>query len=149
IRERPRSKIILATAILAVFSYHTKGQVREVVSWLSEESAKSVIAAYLKEVHKNDPGLRIYCDDGQARFLSGLPPDKFLTSYNLPADPTALLRRFGEAGVKYVVCLNWEVSTLTKLFPEVREGKGNDVFHPVARARSKRSGLELWVYRFR
>jgi hypothetical protein len=60
-----------------------------------------------------------------------------------------LLKRFDEAGVKYVVCPNWEFSTLTKLFPEVREGKGNDAFHPVAPARSKRSDLELWVYRFR
>lgn len=148
ITER-RSKIILATAILAVFAFHTKDQVREVVACLSEESAKSVVAAYLKEIHKNDPGLSIYCDDGQTRFLSGLPSDRFLNAYNLPTDSAALLKLFDEAGVKYVVCPNWEVSTLTKLFPEVREGKGSDVFHPVAQARSKRSGLELWVYRFR
>jgi 4-amino-4-deoxy-L-arabinose transferase-like glycosyltransferase len=148
ITER-RSKIILATAILAVFAYHTRDQVREAVSCVSEESAKTVVAAYLKEVHKNDPGLRIYCDDGQARFLSGVPPDRFLSSYNLPADPNALLKRFDDAGVKYVVCANWEASNLTKLFPEVREGKGDDIFHPVAHARSKRSALEVWVYRFR
>ncbi|MGH9754779.1 MAG: hypothetical protein ACREA2_18535 [Blastocatellia bacterium] len=144
-----RPKIILTTAISAVFAVHTIGQIREVVSCVSEESVKSVIVDYLKEVHKNDPGLRIYCDEGHTQFLSGIPRDRFLTSHNLPADSEALLKRFDEAGVKYVVCANWEFSTLTKLFPEVREGKGNDIFHPVAHARSKRSKLEIWVYRFR
>jgi hypothetical protein len=144
-----RSKIILAVAILAVFAYHTKDQVREVVSCMSEESAKTDVATYLKEVHKNEPGLRIYCDDGNTRFLSGLPPDRFLSAYNLPADPGALLKRFNENGVKYVVCTNWETSTLTRFFPGLREGKGSDVFHPVSHARSKRSGMEVWVYQFR
>jgi hypothetical protein len=148
IAER-RSKTFMAVAILAVFAFHTKGQVREVVYCMSEESARSVVATYLREIYKNDPGLRIYCDDGEARFLSGVPSDRFLTSYNLPADPDALLKRFDEAGVKYALCPNWEASTLTRFFPELREGKGGDFFHPVAHARSKRSGLELWVYRFR
>ncbi|HMB28354.1 MAG TPA: phospholipid carrier-dependent glycosyltransferase [Blastocatellia bacterium] len=148
ITER-RSKIILAAAILAVFAYHTKDQVREVASSVSEESAKTVVAAYLKEAHKNDPGLRIYCDEGNTRALTGLRYDRFLTAYNLPADPGALLKRFDEAGVKYVVCTNWETSTLTRFFPELREGKGDDVFRPVSHARSKHSGMEVWVYRFR
>jgi hypothetical protein len=148
ITER-RSKIILATAILAVSIFHTRDQVKEVVSCLSEDSARSVVAAYLKEAQKNDPGFRIYCDDGQVRFLSGVGFDRFVTAHNLPADPAALLKRFDEAGVKYVVCANWEVSILTTLFPGVREGKGAEVFQPVAHERSKRSGLEIWVYRFR
>src|SRR5215475_11596430 len=148
ITER-RSKIILAVAILAVFAYHTKDQIREVVYCMSEESAKTVVAAYLKDVHKNEPGLRIYCDEVNTRFLSGLPSDRFLSAYNLPADPDALLKRFDEAGVKYVVCTNWETSTLTRFFPELRDGKGDDVFRPVSHARSKRSGLVVWVYRFR
>src|SRR4030095_14479688 len=58
ITER-RSKIIPAAAILARFAYDTQSTVREVVSCLSEESARTYVAAYLKEVHKNDPGLRI------------------------------------------------------------------------------------------
>ncbi|HKQ75346.1 MAG TPA: hypothetical protein VJ810_16725 [Blastocatellia bacterium] len=144
-----RLKIILATATLAIFAYHAKGQVREVVYCVSEESAKTVIAAYLKDVYRNDPGLRIYCEEGNVRSLTGMPSDRFLTSYNLPADPAGLLKRFDEAGVKYVVCTNWETSTLTRLFPEVRNGTGNDVFHPVTKVPSKYSGLELWVYRFR
>jgi hypothetical protein len=143
------SKIILATAILAVFAFHTRDQVREVVYCVSEESAKTVVAAYLKEIHRNDPDLRIYCDEGNTRSLTGLPPDRFLTAYNLPSDPDALLKRFDEAGVKYVVCNNWETNTLTRLFPEVREGKGNDVFRPVTEAASKYSGQRFWVYRFR
>src|SRR5262249_27552527 len=127
-KDRSRLKIILATAILAVFAYHTKGQVREVVSCVAEESAKTIIAAYLKDVYRNDPGLRIYCDEGNVRSLSGIPSERFLTAYQLPDDPAALLKRFDDAGVKYVVCAHWETTTLTKLFPEIRKGKDTDVF---------------------
>src|SRR5262249_32635447 len=114
-----------------------------------EESMRTRVAAYLKERRQNDPGLRVYCDDLNLRSLTGFPPDKFLTAHSLPSDPLALLKQFDETGVRYVVCSNWEVSTLTKLFPELREGKGDDVFHPVSQVSSKGSGWKLWVYRFR
>jgi hypothetical protein len=147
--SKRRSKVIMAAAVLAVFAYHTKDQVSETVSCVIEESMRIGVADYLREAHKNDPSLRIYCDDGNVRFLSGIPHDKFLTASNLPSDPAALLKRFDEAGVKYVVCTNWEVSTVTKLFPELRKGQSDDIFQPVTQARSKHSGMEFWVYRFR
>src|SRR5262245_17710443 len=148
-KDSSRLKIILATAILAVFAYHTKDQVNEVRSCVAEESAKTVIADFLQEIRRNDPAFRIYCDEGNVRSLSGIPAERFLSAYQLPDDPAALLQRFDEAGVKYVVCTNWETSTLTRFFPELREGKGGDVFRPVLHARSKRSGMEVWIYRFR
>jgi hypothetical protein len=147
--ERPRLKFVLAAALSIIFVLQTKGQVSEVASVVSEETARTGIAAYLKEVHRDDPGSRIYCEDGNVRFLTGIPAERFLTSYRLPADTTALLKHFDQAGVKYVVCNTWEVSQLVKLFPEVGKGKGNDVFHPVMRAGAKYSKLEFWVYRYR
>ena len=148
-RDSSRLKIILATAILAVFAYHTKDQVSEVRSCVAEESAKTVIADFLQDSRRNDPAFRIYCDEGNVRYLSGIPAERFLTAYQLPEDPAALIKRFDEAGVKYVVCTNWETSTLTRLFPEIRKGESTDVFHPITHAASKYSGLELWVYGFR
>ncbi len=144
-----RMKVILATLTLAIFAFHLRGQVREVVSCVSEETAKTGIAAYLKEARSSDTGLRIYCDEGNVRSLSALPSETFMTAYQLPDDPAALLKRFDDAGVKYVVCTNWETSVLTKLFPDLRKGTGADVFRPVKHVASKYSGLELWVYKFR
>jgi hypothetical protein len=147
--SKRRSKIIMAAVALVVFAYHTKDQVAETVSCLADESARMDIAAYLKDARKNDPSLRIYCDDGNVRFLSELPHDRFLTASSLHSDPDAMLRKFDEAGVKYVVSTSWETSVVTKLFPKLSKGEGDDVFHPVTHARSKHSGLEFWVYRFR
>jgi dolichyl-phosphate-mannose-protein mannosyltransferase len=147
--SKRRSKVIMAAVVVAVFAYHTKDQTAETVSCVIEESMRIDIGAYLKDARKNDPDFRIYCDDGNVRFLSGLPYDKFLTASSLPSDPDAMLRKFDEAGVKYVVCTNWETSIVTKLFPKLRQGEGDDVFRPVTNARSKYSGLEFWVYRFR
>jgi hypothetical protein len=148
-KERPRLKVVLAATLSIILVLQTKDQVSEVASVVSEETARAGIAAYLKEVHGDDPGSRIYCEDGNVRFLTGLPAERFLTSYQLPADSAALLKRFDEAEVKYVVSNTWEVSQLVKLFPEVGKGKGNDVFHPVMRAGAKYSKLEFWVYRYR
>jgi hypothetical protein len=147
--ERPRLKLIIAAALAIIFVLQMKGQVSESASVVSEETARAGIANYLKGVHRDDPSSRIYCEDGNVRFLTGIPAERFLTSYQLPADTTALLKRFDDAGVKYVVCNTWEVSQLVKLFPEVGNGKGNDIFHPVMRAGSKYSKLEFWVYRYR
>jgi hypothetical protein len=147
--SKRRSKIIVATVSLAIFAFHTKDQIREMLYCASEETAKSVIAAYIKEVYKNDPSLRIYCEDGGVRFLTGLPRDKFVTSYNLPADREAFLKRFDENGVKYAVCSNWDASITTTLFPGLREGKGGDAFQEVVYSPSKRSSLKLWIYRVR
>jgi hypothetical protein len=149
INERPRLKSILAAALSIILVLQMKGQISESASVVSEETARTGIAAFLKGIHRDDPDSRIYCEDGNVRFLTGIPADRFLTAYQLPADIATLLKRFDEAGVKYVVCNTWEVSQLVKLFPEVGNGKGNDIFHPVMRAGAKYSKLEFWVYRYR
>jgi hypothetical protein len=148
-QERPRLKFTLAAALSVICVLQTKSQISEAASVISEETARAGIADYLKGAHRDDPGARIYCEDGNVRFLTGIPAERFLTAYQLPADTTALLKRFDEAGVKYVVCNTWEVSQLIKLFPELGKGKGNDVFHLVMRAGAKYSKLEFWVYRYR
>jgi hypothetical protein len=147
--EKPRLKLIIAAALAIIFVLQMKGQVSESASVVSEETARAGIANYLKGVHRDDPSSRIYCEDGNVRFLTGIPAERFLTSYQLPADTTVLLKHFDDAGVKYVVCNTWEVSQLVKLFPEVGNGKGNDIFHPVMRAGARYSKLEFWVYRYR
>jgi Dolichyl-phosphate-mannose-protein mannosyltransferase len=148
-RERPRLKFMMASALAIIFLLQMKGQISEMASVVGEETARIAIAGYLKRVHQDDPGSRIYCEDGNVRFHTGIPADMFLTAYQLPADSSALLKRFDEAGVKYVVANTWEVSQLVKLFPDVNKGKDNEIFHPVMRAGTNYSKLEFWVYRYR
>jgi dolichyl-phosphate-mannose-protein mannosyltransferase len=148
-RERPRLKVILVAALSLICLLQLRKQGYETASVVSEETARTAIADYLKAIHHDDPALRIYCEDGNVRFLTGLSKHQFLTAYQLPYDATSLLKGFDEAGVKYVVCNNFEVSQLIKLFPEVSNGKGNDIFHPVLRAGAKYSRLVFWVYRYR
>ncbi len=147
--ERPQYIKALSVAVLSVFILQTGYQIKEVVNGVSEESARKEIAGYLSQIHQSNPHIRIYCEDGIVQFLSGIPSEKFLNSSGLPADSTALLNRFSEDGVEYVVCTSWEISTLTKLLPELKDGTGNDIFQPVMHAGSKHSQLDLWVYRLR
>jgi hypothetical protein len=147
-RERVRLKIVLAAAISLIFIFQFRDQLSEVASCVSEERARAGIADYLR-AHLDDPRRRIYCEDGNVRFLTGIPKGNFLTAYQLPSDTNALLKSFDAAGVKYVVCNNWEVSKLIKLFPELSNGKGNKIFHPVTHAGARFSRLKFWVYRYR
>lgn len=149
ILKRPRLKLILAAAFTLILVLQMKNQVSEAASVGRDENTRMSIAEYLKAIPDDDPGLRIYCEDGNVRFLSGFSRDRFVTSYRLPDEAAALLKSFDEAGVRYVVSNNFEVSQLIKLFPEVGNGKGNDIFHPVMRAGSRYSRLVFWVYRYR
>lgn len=149
LKEKPRWRYLLAPAILFIFILQANDQLKEVAGCLSEESAMSSIAGYLKDIHRNDPDLRIYCEVGGTRILSGIPSERFRNSFNLPTGSAAFLNQLREDGVEYVVCTNHEISTLTKLFPDLAQGRGNDVFQLVMHAGSKNPKLDLWVYRFR
>ncbi|MGH9931445.1 MAG: hypothetical protein ACREA9_19735, partial [Pyrinomonadaceae bacterium] len=135
--------------LLLIFTLHAIFQVKEVVNGISEESTRKEIAGYINSVHRSNPDVRIICEDGGVRMLSGVPAEKFLISSNLPAGHASFMNRLKQDRVEYLVTTDWEVSTPTKLFPELKEGTGNDIFQPVMRAESKYSSLKLWVYRIR
>jgi hypothetical protein len=147
-RERPRRMLLLAAAVLGAFIWQARTQVAEVANCVSDESARAVIAVYLRDVHRQRPDLRIVCDEGSLRFRSGLPPERFINPAGLPADAGEFLNRLRADGAGYVVCNNWEVSTLTRLFPGLGKGLGGGPFRLVSQAASPPSGLNFWVYRF-
>jgi hypothetical protein len=147
-RERPGRMLLLGVTTLAAFLWQARTQVAEVANCVSDESARITIAEQLKDLHHHQPDLRIVCEDGNVRFLSGLPPAKFINPSGLPANRDELLSRLRADGAGYVVCANWEASTLTRLFPELREGAGGDSFRLVSHADSPPSGLKFWVYWF-
>lgn len=142
-----RQKRLLAAAVICVFFVQTYLQAIEVAGVISEEAAQHSIADYLKDVSQTNPTVRVFCEDGSVRFLSGIPWNQFLNSTNVTADSATFLNQLRQSGVAYVVCTNWEFSTLTKLYPDLRQGRGNANFQPMTHATATRSKLDLWVYR--
>jgi hypothetical protein len=147
-RGRPRRAPLVAGALLAAFAWQARTQVAEVTNCVSDESARVVVAGHLREAYRQHPDRRIVCEDGNVRFLSGLPPERFISPAGLPAEAGEVLHRLRAEGVTHVVCTNWEASTLTRLFPELSRGAGGETFRLVNQVASPPSGLKFWVYRF-
>jgi hypothetical protein len=149
IAERPQYKKALSVALLVIFTLQAIFQAGEVASVISDEFSRKEIAAYISDVHRSAPHVRIFCEDGSVRILSGFPSEKFLDSSDLPTDRAAFVNRLRQDRVEYLITTSSEVSTLTRLFPELKQGTGNDIFQPVMRAESKYSSLKIWVYQIR
>lgn len=151
-RQRPLWKPVLSVAIIAVFAWHTIPQIREIRGCLDEENTRQEIADYLKSIHRSNPEVSFFCEDGSLRYLSGIPMKSFKDSFTVPADSNDASKfpdYLREAKVEYFICTRWEYSTPVKLFPELGKGKGNGVFQLVMQSSAGHSGLEVWVYRLK
>jgi len=147
---RPRWKPMLSSVIFSIFMLQMLIQGLEVAACLNEEGAKKSIAVSLRQIHERDPQARIWCEEAVVRYLSGIPAGSFVNASGWPQeadDAAPFLNRLGQEGVGYVVCASREVSLLTKLFPELRQGSGAGFFQPIARAGSSFPRRDFWIYR--
>ena len=81
--------------------------------------------------------------------MSGIPEQKFLTSSDAPRDRESFLNFLKEKKVEYLVFVNKGDSTPAKLFPELQDGTGNELFQPVLHAHARFLRMEIWLYRLR
>ncbi len=146
-RRKPHLKRRLLTTIVVVCALNAGVQFVSAVGFLNQYSAQRAIADYLRDHFRTDANSRIFCDEGKVLALSGIPPEKFLTSSDAPRDRESFLTFLKERNVEYLVFINKNDSTATQLFPELIDGEGNDVFQPLVHARARFLPTEIWVYR--
>lgn len=143
-----KAAMIQAVMIVA-FLHLGMAQMEEAAGCVSDESARMEIASLLKEARQNDPDLRLYCEDGNVRFLSGIEPERFVRISQRHTEREELLKELRDGRVRYVISTSWERTALTRLFPGLREGSEEGAFEPIASARSRSTSLVFWVYRIR
>ncbi len=136
-----RLRVRLAAVVLAVFFLQMSAQVVETLATARNENSKTEIGLYLRKLHLQHPDRRFLCDDVAVRYASGIPWEKFVHQWGFPSDPAAWEARLRSEKVGYLTCGGKEVSAAAKLFPELREGKGNRLFRPVKGFKRK-----VWVY---
>ena len=90
---------------------------------MTVKSDPNVLAAeFLEDQHAADKTVKIYCDDGAIRVLSGIPLEEFRNQYNSPVDEKAFIQSLRDNQVRYLVYKDVPGSPLQKFIRELRSG---------------------------
>jgi hypothetical protein len=93
------------------------------VTRMTVKSDPNVLAAeFLEDQHKADKTVKIYCDDGAIRVLSGIPLEEFRNQYNSPADEKAFIQSLRDNQVQFLVYKDLPGSPLRRIIRELRSG---------------------------
>jgi hypothetical protein len=119
------------------------------VGMVSQYRAQRAAADYLRTHYQFALGGLIFSDEGNVTVLSGIAPEKFLTSSEAPKDREGFLAFLSEKNVEYLVFEKKAGSTPAKLFPELEHGNGVGLFEPVMNGRTEYLRTNIWLYRVR
>jgi Gpi18-like mannosyltransferase len=115
------------------------------VGLLNQISAQRAVADYLHAHIQPTSNTHIFCDDGTVQALSGISPEKFLTSFDAPRDVEGFLAYLKEKNVEYLVFVSNQDSTPKRLFPDLAYGVRP--FEPVMNSHTEFLYTSLWLYR--
>jgi Dolichyl-phosphate-mannose-protein mannosyltransferase len=148
-KRHPQLARRLLISVVAILAFDASVQLVGSVGLLNQISAQRAVADYLHAHFQTDSNARIFCDEGTVQALSGIPPEKFLTSTDAPRDREAFLNYLKEKNVEYLVFVSNQDSTPVRLFPELKNGEGNELIQPVLHIRARFLRTDIWLYRLR
>lgn len=139
----------LLTAIVVICVFEATVQAVGSVGFINKQNTHGKVGEYLRVHFQATTGAHIFSDDGTVVALSGLPGQVFLSSTDAPLDREHFIAFLTAKHVDYLVWVEKQDSTVTKLFPELRNGAGNELFQPEMHATARFLRADLWVYRVR
>jgi hypothetical protein len=147
-KNHPKSARRVLIAVISICLFDASVQFAGAVGTLNQISAQGAVADYLHTHFRLTSDARIFCDEGTVQVMSGIPPERFVSSSDAPRDRESFLNYLKEKNVEYLVFIDKEDSTLARLFPELENGTGNELIQPVLHARARFLRTDTWVYRF-
>src|ERR1051325_14754 len=111
---------IYATALLFAIQFCV--QLVDVTRMTVKSDPNVLAAEFLEDQHKSDKTVKIYCDDGAIRVLSGIPLEEFRNQYNSPADEKAFIQSLRDNQVRFLVYKDLPGSPLRRIIRELRLG---------------------------
>lgn len=137
----------LLVLVIALCVFDASVQLVGSVGLLNQISAQRAVADYLHAHFQPESNARIFCDEGTVQALSGIPAEKFLTSFDAPRDREGFLAYLKEKNVEYLVFVVNQDSTPVRLFPDGEYGDRIDSFEPVMNSHTEFLRTSIWVYR--
>ena len=147
-RDRPKFARRFLIAVIVICLVDASIQFTGAVGTLNQISAQRAVADYLRDHFPANSNTRIFSDEGTVQVMSGIPPERFVSSSDAPRDRESFLNYLTEKNVEYLVFIKKGDSTPAKLFPELENGAGNELIKPLLHARARFLRTDIWVYRF-
>jgi len=124
-------------------------QLIDVTRMVVRSDPNAIAAEFLETQRKTDRTLKVYCEDGAIRVLSGIPLEEFKDQYNSPTDDDAFLNSLRENQVRFLIYKDLPGSRLKTIVARIRARQGNDgitLEEVVPKPRAK-SAQNVIVYR--
>jgi len=146
---KPRLAVAMAAMVFVVCITETYSQVKDAGEIVRRTSPQLIIANKLQDLYQLDASLRILCDDRVVVRLSEIPPQRFITSSDLPAEPAGILADLSKREVNYIVYQKDDEGSPMSLFTELQDGIQTEHFKLVAPAFTTDWHGRVYLYRFR
>jgi len=146
-KRRPQLARQLLISVIAILAFDASVELVGSVGLLNQISAQRAVAVYLHNHFQTASNTRIFCDEGTVQALSGIPPEKFLTSFDAPRDSEGFLAFLKEKKVDYLVFVSNQDSTPVRLFPDLEYGDYNQSFEPLMNSHTEFLYTSIWLYR--
>jgi hypothetical protein len=146
-KRRPQAARRLLISVIAILAFDASVQLVGSVGLLNQISAQRAVADYLHAHFQPNSNAHIFCDEGTVQALSGIAPEKFLTSFDAPRDREGFLSYLKEKNIEYLVFVVNQGSTPNRLFPDLEYGDDYAPFEPVINSRTPFLPTNIWLYR--
>ena len=113
-------KAVTIHAAVLLFAIQFCVQLIDVTRMTVKNDPNVTVAEFLEDQRKKDGAVKIYCDDGAIRVLSGIPLEEFRNQYNSPADEKAFIQSLRDHQVRFVVYKDLPGSPLRKIIRDLR-----------------------------
>ena len=137
----------LVISVIAICVFDASVQLVGSAGLLNQYSAQRAVADYLRDHFPPNGNGRIFCDEGTVQALSGIAPEKFLSSADAPRDRADFLAFLNEKNVEYLVIVKKEDSIPSKLFPWSEYGERVGTFESVMHGYSEFLPTNIQLYR--
>jgi hypothetical protein len=144
-----RRKALTIYAIALLFAIQFCVQLVDVTRMTVKSDPNVTVAEFLEDERKKDGAVKIYCDDGAIRVLSGIPLEEFRNQYNSPADEKAFIQSLRDDQVRFLVYRDLPGSPLRSIITKLRSRTSdNDItLEEVVPTPRKQTKDNIVVYR--
>ena len=132
-----------------LFALQFCAQLIDVTRMTVKSDPNAIAAEFLETQRQTDHKLKVYCEDGAIRVLSGIPLEEFRDQYNSPTDDDAFLNSLRENDVRFLVYKDLPGSRLRSIVARIRarQGAGGIALEEVVPKPRAKPGQNVIVYR--